>query len=126
MREKAVGIILLSPDGKVAIGKKRGDSSSVLAGKWHLPSEKIKAGENIYHAAQRGMVEELGLVLNSFMCLTTGEEVVWCLCGVADDKPIVPGSDLEAAKWVKRIEVAKSIDPLAWEMLPEKIKKYFE
>jgi len=124
MERKAVGIILLSPDEQVAIGKKRSDSSSVLAGKWHLPGEKIEEGENIYKAAVRGVAKELGLVLNSYLFLLNGE-VSWCWCGVADDKLMVPGGDLEEAKWVNKIDVATSIDTLAWEMLPEKIKKYF-
>jgi len=52
---------IVNYNGKVLLGKKRKDSSNVLAGEWHLLGEKVENGESDESALLRCLREEASL-----------------------------------------------------------------
>ncbi len=132
MEKLAAGFIVLSQDGKrEVIGKKKESSSSPLAGKWHIPAETAEAGESLWDTVRRGAEQELGIWVNGLVEIDRivnpyGVEVHWFVCGPFGNEKLTPGSDLAEAKWVERKNVLEEIDPLAAELLPEKVKQYLE
>jgi 8-oxo-dGTP diphosphatase len=127
---KSAVAAIVNYNGKVLLGKKRKDSSNVLAGEWHLPGEKVENGESDESALLRCLNEEasidirVGKYLGSHFSPTNKRKVNWYECFSETDS-IFCGSDLEDVKWVLKKEVLNNCGEEARKLLPNEIIEYF-
>lgn len=111
---------------KVLLGKKKSDSKKVLAGKWHLPGEKVEDNESDEQALVRGLREECGLEVKvgryiaSGITPTSKREIKWYKCFALTDKLNI-GSDLQDAGWFNRQE-AMNLIVERYETWPQELK----
>ena len=125
---KAV-VAIVNYQGKILLGKKKSDSKKSLAGKWHIPGEGIEDGESDESALIRCLDEEakLKIKVNKFIAsgiTPTGKTSNWYEC-FSDTDNTVPGSDLEAIKWIPKNEVIDEIYEGACRLWPQKVLDYF-
>ena len=123
-------VAVVNYDGRILLGKKLKTSSKMLAGKWHIPGESVESNESDEEALIRGMREEAGLeikvgrYLGSSITPSSKNEAKWYECFSSTDN-IIPGSDLEDAKFVQRNEVLNYCDE-RFKDYPKEIQDYFK
>jgi len=130
MNEKRPLIAVVNFDGKVLLGKKRSDSPKRLSGEWHVPGETAEEGESDEEALIRGMKEEVGIKIKVGRYLashitSSGKNAKWYEC-FADTWDVIPGSDLEDAKFVSKKGVLKICGERANSFWPKEILEYFD
>jgi len=64
----AVGV-LINPEGQVLIAQRPIDKH--MGGAWEFPGGKVEAGETVFDALRRELIEELGLAISSARLLMT-------------------------------------------------------
>lgn len=128
MSGKAV-IGIVNNNGKILIGKKRSDSKKFLRGEWHIPGETLEKGETDESALIRGIRDEAGINIKVGRYLgshttSTQKEARWYECFSETDK-LIPGSDLEEARWVLKDQVLRFCGERAVSLWPQEIIDYF-
>lgn len=126
-KDSVVGVI--RSEGNVLIGKKRRDSKSSLAGKWHVPGGKKYDGESDVVALKREIFQETGLdiTVGKFIgeSLTpSGRKAKWYECFANYEGALIPGDDLEDAKWIDRKKVLE-VCASRVEYWSEEVRNYF-
>lgn len=123
-----VGIV--NYKGKILLGKKRSDSSKKLAGRWHLPGERVESGETDKEALIRGIREEAGIEIKvgryiDFSIVPTNYSIAsWYECFAETDK-VNYASDLEDIAWVEKEKVPDFCANEAVSRWPNKVRRYF-
>ena len=130
MEKKRALVAIVNFNGKVLLGKKRQDSKKYFSGEWHLPAETSEENETDEQALIRGVKEEAGIdikvgrYLASHITPTSKREAKFYECFAYTDK-VIPGSDLEEAKFVKKEEVLKICSEKIYSLWPKEIIEYF-
>lgn len=127
--KEAVAAIIVGEDGQVVIAKKK-PGESLLSGKWHIPGETLVPKESDFNGLKRCALEELGISLLPGAKLIAEHitpkktPVRWYECQTPDSR-LIPGSDIEAARWVNRLELVSMCDPEVTAMWPQTVLAYF-
>ena len=97
-------------------------------GHWGFPKGHVEAGETDEQALVRGIREEAGIDITVGKYLApyitpTGKKAKWYECFAKTDN-IIPGSDLEDAKFVPKEQVLKIVSKRV-PLWPKEIIEYF-
>jgi len=128
-KRKAV-VAVIRHEGKVLLGKKKKGGKSVVAGKWHIPGEKLEPGETDEQALIRGMMEEASIEVKPGKHLGSRQisEIFttnWYECTPLSTD-IVAGSDLEEIAWIPFEKVLDICEKEITSLWPQEVLKYFE
>ncbi len=128
LQEAVIAIILDKSYENVVLGMGK-PGTKFYSDKWHILGEKINSGETDIEALIRCGREEVGLGIHVIRMLAahispTGRNARWYECQTPEEK-LTPGSDLDDAKWVPKMQVPGELDHETVLLLPEAIKEYF-
>lgn len=127
---KAVSGILIHED-KILIGKKIEKEGHFCSGGWHIPGGYIKGVEDELTALKREFKEETNLEieminkLTSIKIIKNDMEVHWYICK-ALTFDLIPGDDLEDAKFVDKDKVVEFCDTRATRLWPQQVLEYLK
>jgi len=125
-----VVVAIINYQDKVLVGKKRKDSPKFLSGEWHIPGEGIEGNETDEQVLIRGMKDETGLdikvgrYITSHQTPSSKKEARWYECFAETDK-VIPGDDLEDAKFVSKKDVLDYCGSRAVALWPKEVLDYF-
>lgn len=129
LQEAVIAIIYNPAKESIVLGLGK-PGKKYYSGKWHIPGEKVELGESDELALIRGAREELGLSSIVIIQLLarhvspTGRNARWYEC-VSSTEILIPGSDLQEAKWVPKSRIPAEQDQESVLLWPEEIKRFF-
>jgi ADP-ribose pyrophosphatase YjhB (NUDIX family) len=141
-KEGGVGVgvgILLLKNNKILLGKRHDDpekASSLLngAGKWTMPGGKLHFRESFEEAAQREVLEETGIRLNSLKVIGVNNDMVetahFVTIGLLSDDfegdaKVTEPDEITEWRWFALDSLPKPMYPPSVEVLDNYLRKTF-
>lgn len=128
---KKVVIAVISYNGMVLIGRKRGGPLKFLVGKWYVPGKTVEEGESDEEALIRcarketGLKIQVGKYLGSYKIPPSKMETRWYECFASTDEA-VPRNNIDDILWVPRNQVISTCGPRTSRFWPDEIKDYLK
>lgn len=124
----AVAVILINPNGKILVGKKK-VGISTMSGLWHIPGGTMEENESPTQTIIREIFEETGIeeiAVSEYVdyhISPKGTYISWYL-GHTSETELAASDDLVDAKWVTKNEVVDICEEAAY-LWPHRVREFF-